>query len=107
MVILFLTWIAVGIGLVWLVGRSERSSAGLPLAYFLGLSLIHVPGALIYLDSENLSSIATATRTGFEQTIIGMVAFLVGVIIARYTFVPATASTGRPLGFTQETFTAL
>src|SRR5262245_45187779 len=58
---------------------SRGSSAGLPLAYFLGLSLIHVPGALLDLDEE-----LEWTRIGFEQTVIGMMAFLIAVIIARY-----------------------
>src|SRR6476646_8509360 len=94
MPILLLTWLAVGISLVWLVSQKPRSSAGLPLAYFLGLSLIHVPGALIYLDAEE----SISTRIGFEQTISGMVAFLGGVTIARCFFMTAPgqqASAGR------------
>src|SRR6516165_8467168 len=82
---LLLTWLAVGMSLVWLVSQKRRGSAGLPLAYFLGLSLIHVPGALVYLDADESSY----TMIGFEQTIIGMVAFLGGVIIARCVFVAA------------------
>jgi hypothetical protein len=86
MLLLLLTWASIGVVLAWLVAQKGRDSAGLPLAYFLGLSLIHVPGALLYLDSDDVSFMANATRVGFEQTIIGMVAFLVGVIIARYAF---------------------
>jgi hypothetical protein len=63
--------------------RGRPGSAGLPLAYFLGLSLIHVPGAFFCLDSEWSDDLTVWTRTGFEQTIIGMAAFLVGVVIAR------------------------
>jgi hypothetical protein len=63
--------------------RGRPGSAGLPLAYFLGLSLIHVPGAIFYLDSESSDVVGVWTRTGFEQTIIGMAAFLIGVVIAR------------------------
>jgi hypothetical protein len=80
MLILLSIWLAVGIGLIVCQGRG--GSAGVPLAYFLGLSLIHVPGAIIYLDAEE----GNATRIGFEQTTIGIVAFLVGVIISRYAF---------------------
>ena len=80
--ILLLTWLAVGISLAWLVSQKRRSSAGLPLAYFLGLSVIHLPGALLYLDAEE----SNYTRIGFEQTIIGMVAFLGGVTIAKCVF---------------------
>jgi len=75
MLILLLIWLAVGI---WLA--TQRQSAGLPLAYFLGVSLVHVPGAMVHLDSEEWD----LTRLGFEQTVIGMVAFLIGVIAARY-----------------------
>jgi hypothetical protein len=86
MLFLLSIWLAVGIGLMWMVGQREPGSVGLPLAYFLGLSIIHVPGALLVLDGEELNSMTT---DGFEQTVIGMVAFLVGVTTARYAFVPA------------------
>ena len=75
MLTLVLIWIAVGVALAF---ASRRSSAGLPFAYFAGLSLIHAPGAMIHLDAEE----SNWTRLGFELTVIGMVAFLVGVIIA-------------------------
>jgi hypothetical protein len=108
MLILLLIWLAVGIGLTWLAIQRRRGSAGLPLAYFVGLSLIHVPGALLYLDGEELNFTAVVTRVGFEQTVIGMVAFLVGVIIARYAFVRASgqsATAGRPQDFTRQSIT--
>ena len=82
MLILLSIWLAVGIGLTWTIGQARRGSAGLPLAYFLGLSLIHIPGAILYLDAEE----GNVTKVGFEQTTFGAVAFLVGVIIARYVF---------------------
>src|SRR5262249_21065970 len=84
MLILLLIWVSIGIALARLVAQRGRDSAGLPLAYFLGLSLIHVPGALLYLDADDAGFIASATRVGFEQTIIGMAKFVVGVIFARY-----------------------
>ena len=103
---LLLTWLAVGMSLVWLVSQKRRGSAGLPLAYFLGLSLIHVPGALVYLDADESSY----TMIGFEQTIIGMVAFLGGVIIARCVFVAAPgqqASAKQPQALTSQSLAAL
>jgi hypothetical protein len=84
MLILLFVWLSIGIGLTYLASRSRGGSTGLPLAYFLGASLIHAPGAMIHLDGQDLNSM-----NGFEQTVSGMVAFLVGVIIARYAFVPA------------------
>ena len=76
MMTLILIWVAVGIALILL---SRSSSAGLPLAYFFGMSLIHVPGALIHLDDQERNW----TLLGFEQTVIGTVAFLVGVILVK------------------------
>jgi hypothetical protein len=106
MLMLMSIWLAVGIGLIWLA--SQRSgSAGLPLAYFLGLSLIHVPGALVVLAGETFDS-SDPTVVGFELTIIGMIAFLVGVAIARYT--PALGiqvSAWSPGGFTSQRFISL
>ena len=78
MLILLLVWLAVGLYL-----QRERYTAGLPLAYFLSLSLIHVPGAVLYLDSDDLRSRAFWSLWGFEQTVIGMVAFVIGVTVAR------------------------
>ena len=104
MLILLSVWLAVGIGLIVCQGR--RASAGLPLAYLLGLCLIHVPGAILYLDAEE----GNVTRVGFEQTTIGIVAFLVGVIIARYAFVRPLgkqASAAQTENFTPRRITAL
>jgi len=83
MPILLGIWVAVGFGLI--ACQPRQGSAGLPLAYFLGLSLIHVPGALLYFDSAETDSLAIVSKSGFEQTITGMVAFLIGVLVARYT----------------------
>jgi energy-coupling factor transporter transmembrane protein EcfT len=80
---LLLIWLAVCIGMMSL--GSKRYSAGMPLAYFLGLSLIHVPGAMVYLDAVGWDPMAIRTRVGFEQTVVGMVAFLIGVVVARQT----------------------
>jgi hypothetical protein len=70
MLVLLLIWFAVCICLLFIGMQKQGSSAGLPLAYFLGLSLIHVPGAILYLDSDG-----SWTQLGFEQTVIGMVSF--------------------------------
>jgi hypothetical protein len=88
MLILISVWVAVGTGLMLIVSQKQPGSAGLPLAYFVGISLNHFPGAMLYLDDEGSSFVGAATRVGFEQSVIGMIAFLVGVAIAKYTFVP-------------------
>jgi hypothetical protein len=76
MLILVLIWLVVAVGLTLMC---RRSSVGLPLAYFVGLSLIHVPGAIVNLDAQE----GSWTRLGFEQTIIGMVAFVIAVMVVR------------------------
>jgi energy-coupling factor transporter transmembrane protein EcfT len=84
MLILLSIWLAVGVALMS-IGKGQPS-AGLPLAYFLGLSLIHAPGAMLYLGSEEGGSTAAVmTQAGFEETVIGLVAFLLAVVIARLT----------------------
>ena len=87
LLILLLIWLVTGTALIALAVQRQLGSAGLPLAYFLGLTMNHVPGVLLYLDGEELNSAAVVTRIGFEQTVIGMVAFLIGVAIARYFLV--------------------
>jgi hypothetical protein len=70
-------WLAACITLVLL---TRRSSAGLPLAYFLGVSLIHVPGAWLHLNAGERDW----TFVGFKQTVIGMIAFVAAAMIARF-----------------------
>ncbi len=91
MLILLFVWLTAGIALTLLGTGKSRGTAGLPLAYFLGLSLIHVPGALFTYDDEDLYLMGFWTRLGFEQTVIGMVALVIGVMIARYTASPSAA----------------
>jgi hypothetical protein len=75
-----LIWGALAVGLVFLVIDKRRKIGGLTLAYFLALSLGHVPGLLVYLD---LNTTAEETRIGSEVTLTGMTAFIVGALAAR------------------------
>jgi len=90
---LILIWIAVGVALVLVSGRS---SAGLLLAYFFSTSLIYFPGAMLHLQADEWNW----TRLGFEETVIGMAAFLAGAIIAKIFKIlqlpKQNASVGRP-----------
>ena len=80
---LLLVWAALFVVLiVFAIGRRGRSGA-LTLAYFLGLSLIHVPGVLPFIGSEPFLADRTVTRIGFETTLLGMAAFVAGAIVAR------------------------
>jgi hypothetical protein len=78
-----LIWGALLVGLVFLVVDKRRGIGALTLAYFLGLSLGHVPGLLAYLDPDRIGEAAEATKVGFDVTLIGMTAFIVGAMAAR------------------------
>ena len=78
-----LIWGALLVGLVSLVVDKRRGIGALTLAYFLDLSLGHVPGLLAYLDPDMIGEAAEATKVGFDVTLIGMTAFIVGAMAAR------------------------
>ena len=78
-----LIWGALLVGLVFLVVDKRRGIGALTLAYFLALSLGHVPGVLAYLDPDTILGDAEATKVGFDVTLIGMTAFIVGAMAAR------------------------
>jgi hypothetical protein len=78
-----LIWVALLVGLVFLVVDKRRGIGALTLAYFLDLSLGHVPGLLAYLDPDIIGEAAEATKVGFDVTLIGMTAFIVGAMAAR------------------------
>ena len=78
-----LIWGALLVGLVFLVVDKRRGIGALTLAYFLALSLGHVPGLLAYLDLDTIPGDVEATKVGFDVTLIGMTAFIVGAMAAR------------------------
>src|SRR5580700_6825097 len=82
MLTLLIIWVALG-GAMMLIGSGRLPTAGMPLAYFLGLSLIHAPGAAVYLNFPEWDAFTLWTFLGFQETVIGMTAFLVGVMLAR------------------------
>jgi hypothetical protein len=80
---LLLIWVGLLIALViFAIGRPGEGGA-LTLAYFLGLSLIHVPGVLPFLDPDSGLPDWDETQLGFEMTILGMAAFVGGAVLAR------------------------
>jgi hypothetical protein len=79
---LIFIWVGLLIALViFAIGRPGRGGA-LTLAYFLGLSLIHVPGVLPFLDSGSGLVDENETSLGFDTTILGMAAFVAGAVLA-------------------------
>src|SRR3974390_1983877 len=79
---LLLIWMALFIGLIMFAIDKPPRMGALTLAYFLSWSVIHVPGALVYLHPDFPWN-AEATKVGFEVTLYGMAAFVVGAIAAR------------------------
>ena len=82
MIELLLIYVALLVALVALCCK-PGASGPLVFSYFLGLSMIHVPGALIYLDPQSIAPTPRETYLGFNLTIIGMAAFVFGAVISR------------------------
>jgi hypothetical protein len=85
MIDLLILWIGLFVVLLALaIGPPGRGGA-LVLAYFLALSLIHVPGVFASLGTASGLTDPAGTRLGFEVTLAGMAAFVAGAIVARLT----------------------
>ena len=85
MIDLLILWIGLLVALLaFAVGPPGRGGA-LTLAYFLDLSLIHVPGVVVFLDDASGLSEFADTSYGFELTLAGMAAFVAGAVAARLT----------------------
>src|SRR5579863_1853003 len=82
MVVFFGCWMV--LLFVMVVGVTKRLNRGGPLtlAYFCGLSLIHVPGVLPFLWEPSEARGLLDTETGFKFTIIGMTAFVISAMVA-------------------------
>jgi hypothetical protein len=80
---LLFIWVSLLVGLLLLAIDKRRMAGALTLAYFLSLSLIHVPGVLAYLNPNFNLVGAKATKIGFEITLFGMAAFIGGAVAAR------------------------
>jgi len=79
---LVLVWIVLLAICVAMV-RRRRGEGALLLAYFLGLSLIHVPGAVNVLGNVVRLPGAAESLIGFRATLIGIAALLLGAAIGR------------------------
>jgi len=93
---LLLVWMALLVALVvFAIGRPGEGGA-LTLAYFLGLSLIHVPGVLPFLGSGSGLGDLEETQIGLEMTILGMAALVFGAVLARRIDRRRAAARGAP-----------
>lgn len=82
---LLLLWLGLAAILVVFVVPPAGRGGALTLAYFMGLSLIHVPGVLPFLSGGSGLGDRYETRLGFELTVLGMAAFVGGAMLARRT----------------------
>ena len=83
MTFLVILWIAILAALLTFGIGSRRDGGALTLSYFLGLSLIHVPGAVAYAVAPSFLSNRQETMLGFELTLAGMVSFVIGATLVR------------------------
>ena len=85
---LFVLTFIICLALMSLGATKYRLSAGLPLTYFIMLSIIHVPGALLYSEYAFGGSVATWTQRGFELTVVGCLSFVLSVVSMRFVLPP-------------------
>jgi hypothetical protein len=83
MIDLIVVWTVLLLALIALAMGRVGNGGALVLSYFLTLSLIHLPGALIYADPQAAGDNREQTLVGFTLTIIGMTAFVAGAVLAR------------------------
>jgi hypothetical protein len=82
---LLLIWVGLLVVLVVFAVGGRRGAGALTLSYFLGLSLIHVPGALAAIDPLSPLIGHDETTQGFVLTLVGLAAFVISAIVARHT----------------------
>lgn len=98
LLLLSVAWIAVSAWLVYFLSNSRQGSTGLPLAYVLIMTLTY-GGAWVYLMPgyhhernaylAHLGFTSAMVVDGFELALIGLVALVVGILIAEKTHRPA------------------
>jgi len=90
MIYLVVFWVLAPLTLRWYIARHKYASSGMVMAYVIDMSLIHLPGAMIYLIPwydptansylvDQGSTLATV-RIGFGQSVLGLWSFVVGFI---------------------------
>jgi hypothetical protein len=88
-------WLGLLALIIFVVGRPGQGG-GLTLGYFLGLSLIHMPGALLFVGQSAQIGDSEATRLGLQLTLTGLSAFVAGAaLVARRRSSPRFLSNRR------------
>ena len=67
--------------LVWSQWRWGGASTGIPVTYFIGLAMIHVPGAALYLDPNYEFFKPETIETGLQIATLGVLGFAFGVMV--------------------------
>jgi hypothetical protein len=79
---MLLAWVALlALLLAFAIGKPHRGGV-LTLSYFLGVSLIHIPGALAYFGDTPMPY-ADETRIGLQRTILGLASFTFAAVMTR------------------------
>jgi hypothetical protein len=78
---LLASWLVAGIVLFVALRRRKTISVGLPIAYFVGLFIIHWPGAAVYLVPGHYYYNPEIVMAGFRLTTLGLWAYVVGVLL--------------------------
>lgn len=82
----------------WWVRKRDFQSIGLPLAYLVSMALIHVTGAMLYIDNIYSLYEVTWVEDGFYLSAIGALGLSVGATISQWrTYKPSSF-----IGFTQD-----
>lgn len=89
-------WLALFAALMSVIIRRGTRGGVFLLTYFVGLSLIHVPGALMYLGSAPNLYQEEVTLLGFQATLLGLTALLLGAWAGRMRPVKATSFSSVP-----------
>ncbi|MCW5713916.1 MAG: hypothetical protein KIT43_05320 [Bauldia sp.] len=80
---LVIVWVVLFLALIVFVSPRPGMGGPLTFAYFLALSIIHVPGALSYIGGAMTDSGLEPTLVGFRMTLIGLAAFVAGAALSR------------------------
>lgn len=78
------SWVAAGLALFFALRRRKTISIGLPVAYFMGLFIIHWPGAAVYLVPGHAYYSPEVVMAGFRLTTYGLWAFVLGVLLGGF-----------------------
>jgi hypothetical protein len=100
-------WGTLVAGLIFLVLDKRHGVGALVLAYFLILSLGHVPGLLVYLHPNLFWVHLEETKIGFDVTLMGMTAFIAGAIAARIMPMRTTSARTFQPTFSHDTLSRL